>query len=83
MPKQVAKKRLVNEIMEAKVLIKKILVEMFGARLAGNVAIVYGGSVNAENVVAVCLEPGMDGVLVGRDSLNPREFGKIIEKLNK
>jgi triosephosphate isomerase (TIM) len=72
-----------NEIMEAKVLIKKILVEMFGERFARNVALVYGGSVNAENVQAVCLEPGMDGVLVGRDSLNPREFGKIIERLNK
>ncbi len=72
-----------NEIMEAKVLIKKILVEIFGPKNIKNIAILYGGSVNCKNVEEVCLNPDLDGVLVGRESLLPREFVKIAEILDK
>lgn len=72
----------VNEIMEAKVLIRKILVGLFGKKYAELVRVVYGGSVNTKNAKAVCLDPGMDGVLVGRESLTPYEFIKIAEILN-
>lgn len=72
-----------HEIMEAKVLIRKILVEMFGEKYAKNVAIIYGGSVNAKNVEEVCLEPELDGVLVGRESLLPHEFMKIVKVIDK
>lgn len=68
-----------NEIMEAKVLIRKILVEMFGERYAKSVSIIYGGSVNAKNAKEVSPDPGMDGALVGRDCLVAHEFIKIVE----
>ncbi|MCX6763796.1 MAG: triose-phosphate isomerase [Candidatus Moranbacteria bacterium] len=71
-----------NDIMEAKVLIRKILVGMFGRPSAEKVAILYGGSVNARTVEQVCVEPGMDGALVGRESLTPYEFLKIAEIIN-
>jgi triosephosphate isomerase (TIM) len=72
-----------HEIMEAKVLIRKILVEMFGKKYAEKVPILYGGSVNSRTVRSLCNDPGMDGVLVGRESLNPHEFLKIAEIINK
>jgi len=72
-----------NEIMEAKVLIRKILVELFGKKYAEKVRILYGGSVNSRTVRQVSVEPGMDGVLVGRESLNPHEFLKIVEIISK
>lgn len=66
-----------NEIMEARLIIKKILVNLFGKKYAEQVAILYGGSVNAKNAGQVCVESGMDGALIGRESLLPNELVKI------
>ncbi|OGI28412.1 MAG: triose-phosphate isomerase [Candidatus Moranbacteria bacterium RIFOXYA12_FULL_44_15] len=71
-----------NDVMSARLIIKKFLVEKYGARTADKVRIIYGGSVNSKNAKKVCLEPGMDGVLVGRESLAPYEFVKIAEIIN-
>lgn len=71
-----------NEIMGAKLLIKKILTEKYGAKYVEKTRILYGGSVKSSLVKQVCLEPGMDGVLVGRESLQPHEFVKIGEIIN-
>jgi len=71
-----------HEIMEAKVLIRKILVEMFGKKYAEKVPILYGGSVNLRTAQEVCVSPGMDGVLIGKESLLPHEFLKIAEIIN-
>lgn len=71
-----------HEIMEAKVLVRKILVELFDKKYANLVRILYGGSVNAKTAQEVCVEPGMDGVLVGRESLASYEFMKIAEIIN-
>lgn len=70
------------EIMQVRVLIKKILVGMFEKKYADKVRILYGGSVNAKTAGETCVEPGMDGVLVGRESLAPYEFLKIAEIIN-
>jgi len=72
-----------HEIMEAKVLIRKILVSLFGFKYAAEVRILYGGSVKPPNVEELCLEPGMDGVLIGRESLNPHEILKIAQIIDK
>ncbi|MFH0969643.1 MAG: triose-phosphate isomerase, partial [Patescibacteria group bacterium] len=66
-----------NEIMEAKIIIRKILGQMYGAKNSLKSPILYGGDVKPENVEKLCIEPGMDGVLVGRESLIPHEFIKI------
>lgn len=71
-----------NEIMEARLLIRKFLVGTFGKKYAERVRILYGGSVNARTAKQVCVEPGMDGALIGRESLLPHEFVKIAEIIN-
>lgn len=71
-----------HEIMEAKVLIRKILVQLFDKKIAESVKILYGGSVNAVSVKQVCVESAMDGALIGRESLVPYEFLKIAEIIN-
>lgn len=71
-----------NEIMSAKLLIRKILVELFGKKYADQVAVLYGGSVNAKTVKQVCIDSEVDGALIGRESLQPREFVKITEIIN-
>lgn len=68
-----------DEIMSGRLLVKKFLVGKYGAKTAAKVKIIYGGSVSALNAKEVCLEAGMDGVLVGKESLVPHEFVKIAE----
>lgn len=44
-----------------------------------NVPVLYGGSVNSQNVNSFTQMENIDGVLVGKSSLDPEEFFKIIE----
>lgn len=41
--------------------------------------VLYGGNVTSENVKSFTQMPNIDGVLVGRASLDPLEFSKIIK----
>ncbi|WP_230861147.1 triose-phosphate isomerase [Mycoplasma sp. 'Moose RK'] len=43
-----------------------------------NLKVVYGGSVNSENVAKFLSKKSIDGVLVGGASLDPKEFVKIL-----
>lgn len=71
-----------NAIMEVKILVRKILTEKYGPKNAQKASILYGGSVKTKIIKEVCLDPAMDGVLVGRESLDPYEFLKIAELLD-
>lgn len=42
-------------------------------------AVLYGGSVNSQNVNSFTSNPSIDGVLVGKASLDPLEFAKVVE----
>ncbi len=70
-----------DEVMTARLMIKKILTKKYGIKLAEKIKILYGGSVDKRNVEEVCLDTGMDGILVGRASLVPAEFFGIIKKI--
>jgi len=69
-----------NEIMSARLLIKKFLVGKYGKLTAERVKIIYGGSVDSFNVKEICLDSGMEGALIGSASTKPYDFMKIIEK---
>lgn len=68
-----------DEIMSAKLLIKKFLVRKYGVKIAEKIKIIYGGSVFSNNVQETCLDSGMDGALVGKESLTPSNFVRIAE----
>jgi triosephosphate isomerase len=70
-----------NEIMEARLLMKKFLVKKYGKLTADRVKIIYGGSVDQNNVSETCLETGMRGALIGSASTKPYDFVKIIKEL--
>ena len=59
--------------------IKKILSKMFGKKEALSVSILYGGSVNKKNAAEFLTAGQADGLLVGRASLDPDQFGAIIK----
>ncbi len=72
-----------DEILEVKILLKKIFAEMYGLPVVEKMTVLYGGSVKAESVDQVCNQPGLNGVLVGRESLIPRDFFKIVSAIEK
>jgi len=72
-----------DEVLEAKIIIKKALAEIFSAKSMEKIRLLYGGSVKAHCANQVCLDPAMDGVLVGRESLAPYEFVKIAKIIDE
>jgi len=72
-----------NEIMGAKLLVRKRLTEMYGRKEAERVRIIYGGSVDSKNVHEVCVDPAMDGALVGKASLTPHELVRICQLMDE
>ena len=68
-----------DEILETRILLRKIFAEKYGLQLADKIKVLYGGSVKVTTAKQLCIDPGMDGVLVGRESLIPMELVKIAE----
>lgn len=58
--------------------IRAQLRELYGARAARSVSILYGGSMNGKNAVELLAQPDIDGGLIGGASLKPAEFAQII-----
>ncbi len=64
---------------EAHAVIRKEVTEVFGAEFAGNLRILYGGSVKPENVSSLMAQEEIDGALVGGASLDPKSFSAIVK----
>ena len=58
--------------------IRAIIRDMYGARAARGVSILYGGSMNAKNAAELLAQPDVDGGLIGGASLKPNDFATII-----
>jgi triosephosphate isomerase (TIM) len=69
------------EAQDAHEFIRARLGDMYGNK-AGEIRILYGGSVTPENISALMACPDVDGALVGGASLKPDSFAKIV-KYNK
>jgi triosephosphate isomerase (TIM) len=61
------------------VIIRKHLADKYGAAIANNISILYGGSVKADNAQELFSQPDVDGGLVGGASLKSREFVEIVK----
>ena len=58
--------------------IRKVIDGLYGARVAEDVRILYGGSVTPEHVPGLLKAEGIDGFLVGGASLNYHQFAGIV-----
>lgn len=67
-----------EEFTEMSIFIKKIISDMYDSKIAHEVKVLYGGSVHPENAKTFLSTVHSSGLLVGRDSLNPKKFGKIV-----
>ncbi len=68
-----------EESMEMALYIKKTLADIAGPSVAHSVRVLYGGSVNTKNCEIFMAHGGVDGLLVGRESLDPKKFTFIIK----
>ncbi|KKU25885.1 MAG: Triosephosphate isomerase [Candidatus Magasanikbacteria bacterium GW2011_GWA2_46_17] len=71
------------DVYEITLFIKKVLTDLFSKDAALSVPILYGGSVNFENAGPIIKEGNVDGLLVGRESLDPENFGKLLSTINE
>jgi triosephosphate isomerase len=67
-----------SEFLETKIFIKKILSDMFGAKTQLP-RIIYGGSARPDNALEFLKDGEADGLLPGRDSLDPKKFTEIVK----
>ena len=69
-----------GEVCEA---IREVVRQLYGARLARAVSILYGGSMNTANASELLAQPDVDGGLIGGASLKTESFEDIIEAANQ
>ncbi|HZS43288.1 MAG TPA: triose-phosphate isomerase [Candidatus Paceibacterota bacterium] len=70
-----------HDIHQIVILIRKNLLDHFSDPLAAKVPILYGGSVSVENAALIVEGGEVNGLLIGRQSLNPEQFGEIIRRV--
>ncbi len=68
-----------DEIAEVVTLIRETLTKTYGEKIAEDIPVLFGGSVNSSNAGAYLTVPGVNGLLVGGASLILGEFTDIIE----
>ncbi len=70
-----------DDALEVSILVKKTLMDLYGKE-GVSVAVLYGGSVDAKNAWEFLFKSQVDGLLVGRASLDPKVFGEILKSAN-
>jgi triosephosphate isomerase len=59
--------------------IRGVVAALFGAEIASELLIQYGGSMNAQNAAELLAQPDIDGGLIGGASLKAADFAEIIK----
>ena len=59
-------------------LIRQTIAEYYSYEIADKIRILYGGSVNPNNIKDIIDKPDIDGALIGRASLDLDNFLKMI-----
>jgi triosephosphate isomerase len=73
----------VNSIHQMTLLVRKIILEAFGRDALKHIRVLYGGAVNAKNAEGILSIPDIDGVLVGRASLDAKELHALLLTANR
>ncbi len=69
-----------GELHEMTIFIKKVLVEIYGQSAGVSVPVLYGGSVTHNNAKELISLGEVQGLLIGRESLNPKKFGELLKE---
>ena len=72
----------VEECREMIIFIRKTLADTIGEKVANNIPILYGGSVDEQNAKNFLSEGGANGLLVGRVSTDIKKFTSLIQSIS-
>ena len=70
-----------EQAQEMHAFIRNLIQESYGAEVAENVAILYGGSVKPANAQEIFSKPDVDGGLIGGAALNADDFFAIVQSI--
>ena len=68
-----------NQAEEVHSFIRNMIREIHGTNVSGKTMILYGGSVNPDNIADLMSQPDIDGALVGGASLDVEKFIKVVK----
>lgn len=71
-----------HEVHQMTIFITKSLMEIYKTRTRIKISVLYGGSVDPTNAFGILTEGEVDGLLVGRQSLDPAAFAEILRIAN-
>jgi triosephosphate isomerase len=71
-----------RDLHETSIYIKKVLSEIYGQVEGMRIPILYGGSVSHKNAKDLLTLGEVQGLLVGRESLNPKKFESLLLSVN-
>ena len=71
-----------DDALEVSILIKRTLADLYG-KDSSVIQVLYGGSVDAKNAWEFLLKSQVNGLLVGRASLDPKIFGEILKSADQ
>ena len=71
-----------EQIYETSLFVKKVFADIFGQESAMKVKILYGGSVNFRNAADIVKIGKVDGLLVGRESVNVSGFNELLKAVD-
>ncbi|MFZ1360766.1 MAG: triose-phosphate isomerase [Candidatus Saccharimonadales bacterium] len=67
-----------DDVVRAIRAIRRQVKHLFGEDAAGDIRVLYGGSVKADNAQSYLASEGVDGLLIGGASLNHHDFSAIV-----
>lgn len=70
-----------SDLTEMVLYIRKVLAELLPGKQAASSDILYGGSVEVENVRGLAGATGVNGFLVGHASVDPKQFSALVRAL--
>jgi triosephosphate isomerase len=70
-----------HQAQEVHLFIRKFCEARYGYNIANNIRIIYGGSVNKENILYLMKESDIDGGLIGGASLQAESFALLIKNI--
>ncbi|MFA6519321.1 MAG: triose-phosphate isomerase family protein [Candidatus Paceibacterota bacterium] len=70
-----------NDLAEMVLYIRKVLAELLPGKSSSHSLVLYGGSVEPENIRALAASSSVDGFLVGHSADDPRVFSLLVKQL--
>ena len=71
-----------EQIYEMSLFVKKVFSDVFSPESAVKVMVLYGGAVNSRNAADIISVGKVDGLLVGRESLNTVGFAELLKAVD-